>query len=200
MNESNKSGRTPWDALLEVLSTSRLLFLIVGLFLMLFFVVHISAEPGTVVEFFGVVKYQKGKPKPEPSKTQVDESDSYALPKSIQIPAGQKQGVPILDGTLSVLTDSIIGGKIVGPSIGKIRIACRGLDGTPHGLTRPFKDNETILFLPETYTEIEYRGRVFAMTAKALPANGLAISVVRVPRATLDLVAVKDLPIPESGD
>jgi hypothetical protein len=200
MSDSNKSGRTPWDALVEVLSTSRLLLLMVSLFLTLFFVVHFSAEPETAVEFFGVVKYQKGKSASEPPKAQVDESNSYALPKNIQIQTNQTQGIPILDGTLSVMMDGILGGKIVGPSIGKIRVACRGLDGTPNGLTRPFKDNETILFLPGTLTEIEYRGRVFAMTAKARPENGMTISIVRVPHATLDLVAVKDLQIPESSE
>jgi hypothetical protein len=122
------------------------------------------------------------------------------LPKNIEIASTQKQGVPILDGTLFILNDGLIGGgKIVGPSVGKIRVACRGIDGTPHGLTRPYHDKETVLFLPETYTEIEYRGRVFAMVSKASPNRTLVISVSKVPRETLDLMLVKDLPIPDSG-
>jgi len=192
MNDVGKSGRTPWDALIELLSARHLLLLAIGFFLVLFFVVHISAEPGTTVEFLGVIKYQKGK---SDAPKAADETDSYVLPKNVEIL--REKTVPILDGSLAV-QKMLIGGQIVGANIGKIRVACRGIDGTPYDLTRSY-NFEAILFMPNNYIEIEYRGKVFSMTAVQGRNGSIAISLAKIPRATLDnLVSIKKIPIPTS--
>jgi hypothetical protein len=201
MSETEKTGRTPSDALVEILTAPRILLAGVILFVFVFFMVLFSAEPGSTVEVLGILKYQKSKAAMSLPKSPVDDSATYELPKNREIKVTQIQGVPILDGTLSILSDHLIGGgMIVGPSVKKIRVAARGIDGQSDGLTRPYKDNETVLFLPDTYIEIEFRGQFFAMTTRPSHDRGLVISLSKVPRATLDLILVKDLPIPTSSE
>jgi hypothetical protein len=193
MDEEPVSGRTPWDALVEVLSTWRLLFLIFGSVVVLFLVVHFSAEPGTNVEFFGVLKYQKAKPLPPvPKVPEPDETASYQLPKDVALLPNASEAIPILDGTLAVRSKNYSGAELVGDNIGKIRVGSRKTDGTPGDV---YRDGQTaVLFSEGTRIEIEYRGRLFALSARSnRQSRGMLITVEPISRATLNLRLVREL-------
>lgn len=200
MANEKTSGRTAWDALVEIPSAWRFLLSILGFIAAVLFFVILSAEPGTTVDIFGL-KYQKANAKPlPPSAPAPDESAEYLLPIGKVVAKGQDEAIPILDGTLAVEYRNDGSGKLVGPSISKIQVGSRRLDGRPDQLNRPQQSDAEILFYTGTRMELAYRDRVFAMSTVATGDGTFKISVEKLQRATLDLVPVAKLPVPDTGD
>ena len=189
MIEKPASGRTPWDALVEVLSTWKLLFLIFIGLVSLFIIVHFSAEPGTNVEFFGL-KYQKAKPVGAVPAPAPDDVASYLFPKDALLELGARTAIPILDGTLAVRRSGYAM-ELVGDSIGKIKVGARNIDGTSYG-EMVYRKNG-LAFNGDTRLEIEFRGRVFALSARRVqPPGTIAVTVEPVSRATLHIRPVTE--------
>ena len=189
-------GRTAWDALTEVFPTWKLLVLVLALVTLVLFlaflVVHLSAEPGTSVEFLGVIKYQKAKPLPEAPKP--DETATFAMPKEAPL-LGGKDAIPILDRTLAVRKRSFGADILLGDSIGKIRVGSRRVDGIPLAVQR--LDPPAVVFDDGTYIEIEYLGRMYALSVVYHVPGSALVSVEPIPRATLTLHPVKELELHE---
>jgi|SRR5690349_2959540 len=123
-------GRTVGDVVMAALTTWRLSLALVGGILGMFLIVHLSAEPGTTIKFFGL-EYQKAKrPLPQPV---ADETDTYLLPKDAVLVAG-RSAVPILGGTLAVRKRTYGANLLIGEAVPTIRVAARGLDGTTASL------------------------------------------------------------------
>ena len=103
------SGRTYADALVEIFSTWKLVFLVLGSLIITFYVVHTSAEPGTTVEYLGVIKYQRAKaliaPPPPLPAPKIDETATYLLPSGVKLLHYSSTAIPILDGTLAIKND-----------------------------------------------------------------------------------------------
>lgn len=200
MSDKRTSGRTPWDALIEVLSSWRLFALISVTLLIVVLFIHFSAEPGTQVQIFGVISYQKAKAPITPPPPDIGKSVSgYLLPKDAKL---STKPVPILDGTLALKSEIEFygNGQLIGVNIGKVKIGARNLDGTAARIYQI--DKSAVIFWWEIRMELEYRGNYFAITVRestdrddGLVLRVLLASVDQIPVPSLDLVNVVDLPL-----
>lgn len=202
MADNKPTGRTPSDALVEVLSSWRLLILVFGALVIVFFTVHFSAEPGTQIEFLGVIKYQKAKPRLDTPRQSVGaDASSYLLPRGVRLVKGSYQAIPVLDGSIALSHQGRFAssGVIVGANIGKIRVGARKVDGTPYNVYH--QDRSAVVFSSDVRIELEYRGRMFAITTQSVKnSEDLLASVESIPFATLDLLAINDLPGPSATE
>jgi hypothetical protein len=205
MEPIKASGRTLGDTIVEILGNWKLIALAFATVLLSFLIVINDAEPGSTIEVLGV-KYQRAKPKPHASTTSTVPIEHYRLPSSEIIRVDRKDALPILDGSLAIerrvqyliapnrsVLAEFQGGSIVGPNIGKIRVAARSLDGRIGPLFRPPRDDQQADFERNAYVEIEYRGRFFSLTAEQDTPATMRVTVKMLLEPTLELLPVARL-------
>lgn len=219
MNDENKStGRTAGDTIVEILGNWKLTSIAFATLLLAFLAVINDAEPGTMVEVFGI-KYQRAKPKAISPSPPPDPSTGYLLYSKHNLKIEQRDALPILDGSLAIeprvyyspnfgdtkpQRPSLTGGSVLGPNLSKIRIAARSHDGRPANLTRPADGTERVDFDRNSYIEIEYKGGFFSIQTEATSEGLLAsdteqlvVTVRRIDVATLELVQFDKIAAPK---
>lgn len=199
-NPEHRIGRTYADALVEVFSTWKLILLVLVALIGTFLIVHYNAEPGTPVEYLGVIKYQKTKPPPMQASApppMEDETLNYRFPKEARLALRDGEAVPILDGTLAIQA-GVYNVKIVGDSVPNISIATRNRNGTSS--SQPYKDGGGAVFGVDQYMELEFRKRYFAVEVRTLEQyREVAITVTPLKKPTLNLQHFSKVK-PPSGD
>jgi len=198
MENKPMTGRTPSDALIELISTGRVIFLFLLIVSVMFITVHSSAEPGTKIEFLGVIKYQKSKPIVPTPRIQTpqfsNETTSYYFPKSAPIQRGSQDAIPILDGTLAVIPIWQRATGLIGDSVNAIRVASRRPDGVPKEI---YRYDKGVKFWGDIWLEVEYRENFFAIqVVENKEKRGESfVSVKQIPRATLKLQKLQELSV-----
>lgn len=212
MESTKNFGRTASDALLELLHSWKLLLSAILLGGTLFLLILCDAEPGSTIEIFGI-KYQRAKTRPPALVTRDAKLDSYLLPEGIILSVKQERAIPILDGSLALeplrgtgstpgqpLLFWLSGVSLVGPNITKIKIATRTPDGRSGYIATLSGEEDRVELSTDSYQELEYRGRYFALQIDSRSENETTkVSVKQIKEATLDLLPVSKLPKKEVG-
>lgn len=205
-------SRTYADALVEMFSTWRLIFLVLSALIGMFLIVHYNAEPGTSIEYLGAIKYQKAKPAQvmdieqaartrqiEPV-TQVatsadpaeDEAAKYKLPANARL-SHNGRAIPILDGTLAIYSGPIRNSvQIVGYNVKEISVASRKIDGTE--TYPPIRTLQGVEFGGDEYIEMEFRKRFFSVELRRVNRDEFSVTV-----STLNTLTLKPTPIAKLG-
>jgi hypothetical protein len=200
-------GRTIGDALLEILTSWKLLLTLFGFLLVAFVFIVNDSEPGSPIDFFGL-KYQRAKPVHKVADQ--DPTADYIFPRGETFSVGRERATPILDGTIAIDVQTwrsiysnqkprLVGGAITGANIGQLKVGSRTVDGRTQTLFRAYKHQDRVLFRNEAYIEVEFKGAYFSLISEPSGSDAFKVSVARLKRPTLELVLVSELPEESPG-
>ncbi len=164
MTDPQLYGRTAWDFATEAIKSKTMISLVIILGLLVPWIVHLQAEPGTEVSLFaGLIKYQKAKAVApivaEPVKLTPPNTKDYVLPQAKDF---QADPTPILDGTINL-------GMPSNPKDGSFYISGANVDIASFAIRTQQGDalkprvfgNKAVVLPTDTLIELEYKGNFF---------------------------------------